>query len=258
MGGDQLMLLEKRIEKAIELIEELKSREKKFTDEKRALESKIEDLTKEIEAKDSLIDELKNSQKFLKDKIEVILDKLESIEVFEGSSDFNINPLNDGDGENVIESFSETKIIEDENIVDLKEINDKDEGKSETNDTETNLTEEKLETDNEESNSEQAVKEEEKDITAPVSKEEENNSFEHKDTSIEENSISEETIEPEEDLKVIDGGKSLFENDGNIDNNGEVFEQNNEKKEGGFLFNTGTDVDNLKREDDWFKNNPFI
>ena len=42
MGGEQLTILEQRIEKAISLIEELKSREKKFANEKKLLEKRIE------------------------------------------------------------------------------------------------------------------------------------------------------------------------------------------------------------------------
>ena len=255
MGGEQLTLLEQRIEKAINLIEELKGREKRFKNEKILLERRIKELQNEIETKDDIIDELKRSQRFLKEKIEVILDKLESIEIFETTSDFEYKGANANKNENVIESFNETKIIEDDNVVDLKEIGKKDHKKDHIEEKST-VSDSSL---NKESNNiaegdETADKKEELEDISIKEKKSDKSSIPH----VEKNHISKESIRPEEDLKIIDGGKSLFEEGvkDNIDNQNHI-QENNETGEG-FLFNTGNPSNRLKSEDKWFENNPFI
>ena len=285
MGGDQLALLEQRIQKAIRLIEELKGREKKFAEEKKLLEDKIKELNGELESKNDLIDELKRSQRFLKEKIEVILDKLESIEIFENTTDFEL-PITDDKESDIEESFSETKIIEDDNVVDLEELNehnDQKEEKSSVNGTESDLEpraknnngnkastiiSEKVVNDTKETEIEKVSGEQTQVSTETLSSE----TPELDDRPSTEPGMLDENLNKkdkglekdlEEDLKIIDGGKSLFDEENKstenqISKSNESNESNEEKTGEGFLFNTRMADNKLKTEDGWFKNNPFI
>lgn len=79
MEGEQLRLLEERINKAIAFIEKLKSREKALIEERDEIKRRLSSLEETIREKDLKIDALKENQLFLKDKIEAILSKLESL-----------------------------------------------------------------------------------------------------------------------------------------------------------------------------------
>jgi len=117
MEGDQLKLLEERINKAIVFIEKLKTREKTLNQEKEKLRQKIMSLEEEVVTKDKRIEELVDVQRFLKEKIETILNKLESF------SDVGSAHLLEEEKEEMIldeEKYRE-EIIIDDNVVDLKE-----------------------------------------------------------------------------------------------------------------------------------------
>lgn len=79
MEGDQLRLLEERINKAITFIENLKSREKALIEEREGVKRRVSSLEDAIRERELKIDALKENQLFLKDKIESILSKLESL-----------------------------------------------------------------------------------------------------------------------------------------------------------------------------------
>jgi hypothetical protein len=141
MEDKQLMMLEDRINKAIDFIETLKAKEKTLVDEKEDSEQKAEELQEQIVEKDQKIEELLESQVFLKNKIETVLNKLESLANFdmgttgEGEelpademSSFDNNrtaaleeetetPLD----EHNAEKQSSSEIYVEENIVDLKD-----------------------------------------------------------------------------------------------------------------------------------------
>ncbi len=128
MREDQLKLLETRINNAIIFIETLKSREKRLVQEKEELDIKISSFEKVLSEKDSKIEELKGSQGFLREKIEAILGKLESFATIgtEGQFDLKVFPESEKSESNIPDEVGNDIIIEDE-IVDLKEENVKDE-----------------------------------------------------------------------------------------------------------------------------------
>lgn len=139
MEGDQLKLLEERIGKAIDFIENLKSREKLHIQEKEELQERVDSLEEEMKEKngtvdelkervDSLeeemnekngtIDELKESQVFLKEKIETILGKLESWADMVDVGGYDLDTVPEPEGSDAASqpgnSFEDTKSVFDE------------------------------------------------------------------------------------------------------------------------------------------------
>jgi len=130
MEEDQIELLEKRINKAIAFIEDLKTKKSKLNSEKNELLNKVDNLESITNAKQKEIDELKKIQGFLKSKIEAILDKLESIAEIGVKQE---KVLTAESNDNIVESSPESLIIEEE-IVDLKNEEDTLEAKLESMD----------------------------------------------------------------------------------------------------------------------------
>ena len=214
----------------------------------------------EVENKNDLIDELKRSQRFLKEKIEVILDKLESIDAFDVDEQVD-NSKTIVDDDEVREPIRKSKIIQDENVVDLKKIDEHKE--IEKNDLSSETESSDKVTDFSEKDT-LVVNDEESSIEHPIDETIEDTTSAHDDNIIDkENTSSSEDLESDDELKVIDGGKNLSEkkSDSNILKNenkeNENSTYNNDKNEG-FLFNTGSVNENMKNKGNWLKNNPFI
>ncbi len=228
--GDELEMLEKRIEKAIAFIEDFKNREKRYLEEKREYESRIAALKEELERKENIIEDLRRSQRYLKEKIETILDKLESIELVEDETSMNIQSPNLKNPDNGFENTEENtifkenasivpdKIIEEKEPVDLKELKYSEDSSKE---------------------SEEETKEDDMVVDTGISGEEETSG------KAKEENVSGDESEGKKDLELIDGGIA--------DNNPETKKESSKKESEGFLFNS----DN-KLKGDWFSNNPFI
>jgi len=125
MEMDQVKLLEKRINKAIKFIENLKAKENKLNNEKLKLIDRVNNLENISSEKQKDIDELKKIQIFLKDKIEVILDKLESIVELGDDQESGLE-----NEENIVTSEEsknkvDNNIIIEEDMVDLKNEKEK-------------------------------------------------------------------------------------------------------------------------------------
>lgn len=130
MEGEQLRLLEERINRAIAFIEKLKSREKALIDERDEIKGRLSTLEETVREKDLKIEALKENQLFLKDKIEAILSKLESLasldaETASFSAEEEVSleeerfPKEEVSTEGVIEERGE--LVVEENIVEFEE-----------------------------------------------------------------------------------------------------------------------------------------
>jgi len=117
MEGDQLKLLEERIGKAIDFIENLKSREKLHIEEKEELQERVDSLEEEMKEKNGSIEELKESQVFLKEKIETILGKLESWADMVDVGGYDLNTVPEPEGTDAASS-SENSIEDTETLPD--------------------------------------------------------------------------------------------------------------------------------------------
>jgi hypothetical protein len=132
MNQNHLKLLEARINKAIQFIENLRSREKNLVQEKEEQNKKIGLLQKELKEKEKRIEELLGSQEFLKEKIESILSKLESFASI-GSLNYGQSEPSEEDKESGLfqtgeHSEEQEEVIIEDSIVDLQENSNEEKG----------------------------------------------------------------------------------------------------------------------------------